>query len=348
MDHDVFYKKGLCGLVNMGNTCFMNTIIQCMNSNHDFAKFFLQNKYQEYINYSNIDHALVMQWDKVCKQLYRKNCVFSPQTFLETIKILALKKNRTLFTGFAQNDSQEFLQFFLEAMHNGLSREVIMTIKGIPQTPQEQRTVDAHKSWIQFFKNDYSEIVEFFYGQFYSVIQSPEDPNYISEVYEPFSNLSLEIPDTSMLDEDVLSLDDCMEHFCQTENLEDHRQSDEDTKTYTRKLTFWKIPDYLIIFFKRYDNDLDLNDTLIQFPVSGLDMTPYCSGPFSHNLIYDLHAVANHSGSLKSGHYWAYCKNYDTNWYCFNDRYVTHLKPENVVSKNAYCIFYKRRPSPKE
>ena len=59
-------------------------------------------------------------------------------------------------------------------------------------------------------------------------------------------------------------------------------------------------------------------------------------------LIYDLFAVANHSGGLQGGHYYAYCKNYlDNNWYKFDDSNVKELEKKDIVSKGAYVLFYK-------
>jgi len=62
-----------------------------------------------------------------------------------------------------------------------------------------------------------------------------------------------------------------------------------------------------------------LND-FINFPVTGLDMSPYVCQEDSGECIYDLYAVSNHFGSLNGGHYTAFAKNpYYGKWFEFDD-----------------------------
>lgn len=341
ISNETFYKKGLCGITNLGNTCFINTIIQCLNSNIDFSKFFLSNKFKEQLNYDKPDHNLVEQWALVCEGLWDRNGVITPTSFIRTIQLLSLEKGMGTFAGFGQNDSQEFLQFFMESMHNGLSKEVIMDINGKPQNELDMMAIKALTNWKNFFKNDYSFIIEMFYGQLYSVIKSPEDSTYKSETYDPFSNLCLEIP-TDKKDQ-VVTIYDCFDKFNANENLEGHKQNDEDTKSYYKKLSLWSLPKYLIIFFKRYDNKQNKIETIIDFPIEKLDLRKYCVGYDKDESIYDLHAVSNHMGNSNFGHYWAYTKNMDGNWYKYNDKFVSLKNPEELVTKNVYCLFYKKR-----
>ena len=76
-------------------------------------------------------------------------------------------------------------------------------------------------------------------------------------------------------------------------------------------------------------------------------MTPYILSEDQKSiygpLIYDLYGVSNHSGSLSYGHYTAYCKGEDEQWYYFNDSMVDKINESYVVSEEAYVLFYKRR-----
>lgn len=64
------------------------------------------------------------------------------------------------------------------------------------------------------------------------------------------------------------------------------------------------------------------------------------------NTIYDLYAVTNHFGSLNGGHYTAFGKNPDGNWYNFNDSQVSGVSSKSVCSSAAYLLFYRRREDP--
>ena len=344
-----FYKKGLCGLVNLGNTCFMNSIIQCLNSNLDFVQFFHSSNYTKHWNQEVLDHHLLREWVILSQKLYEKNCVFRPLSFHKTMQILALKKGRGLFGGIDQNDSQEFLQFFMEALHTALAQRVEMSISGEVVSEFDRLEKRSFENWIQFFQHEYSFVVELFYGQFYSAITSPEAPQYKSDVFEPFSNLSLEIP--ALTKPGTLSIYDCLDHFCKPEKLDQHTpdaaccsQDARRASHFEKRVAFWKLPKYLVMFFKRYTNELRVNTTHIDFPLEGLDMSHYCAFPSEAQArVYDLHAVSNHSGSLSVGHYWACTKNADGEWYCFNDTIVTRQNPSRIASPSVYCLFYKQR-----
>ena len=59
-------------------------------------------------------------------------------------------------------------------------------------------------------------------------------------------------------------------------------------------------------------------------------------------MIYDLYAVVNHRGNLGHGHYTALCKN-DNSWHCFNDKNVTPIEKKDIITENAYLLFYRKK-----
>ena len=288
-------KKGLCGINNLGNTCYMNSILQCLSNTLPLLKFFASNNYKEKINYTTDakEHEIVIEYNKLTRGLWFKNNVVTPRQFLQTIHRLATEKNRYEFTGLGQNDSQEFLQFLLEILHNSLSREVNMSISGIAKNDMDKMAIDANKDWIKYFDKEYSEIVKIFYGQFFTRVRRNKEETSTS--FEPFNTLCLEI-------DDCKTIYDCLDNFTKNEEL---------TQNIKKEVQFWKLPNILVIFFKRYDNQGNKLDNHIDFPTENLDMCKYVMGYERQKYIYDLYAVSNHSGHTMGGHYWAYVKNHD-------------------------------------
>ena len=103
------------------------------------------------------------------------------------------------------------------------------------------------------------------------------------------------------------------------------------------------MPEILIIFFKRYNNRLQIINTNIKCPLEDLDMSKYVKGYDKNSYKYNLYAVSQHSGGLGGGHYWAYGKNNNNNWYKFDDTNVSGpCNPDDIINNNTYCLFYKK------
>lgn len=152
----------------------------------------------------------------------------------------------------------------------------------------------------------------------------------------------------------TLQLRDCINQFTSLERLgaddpwfcpkcKKHQQA-------TKKFDIWSLPKVLIIHLKRFSYSRswrDKIDTLVEFPVEGLDMSEYVLNPAQKEqkmLTYDLIGVANHFGGLGGGHYTAFAKNEPLDaWYSFDDALVTPTSSSNVVTRSAYVLFYQLR-----
>lgn len=337
MNPEDFKDKGLSGLVNYGNTCYMNTAIQCLSNIPKLTHYFKNKNFVEDLKSDVIERDLTVQWYKLMDGLWSNNCVISPQSFRREVRILALKQGIYLnFVGNGQNDVQEFLVFMIESMHNALCKKVRMVISGSVENDLDKCALEAMKNWKLFFKDNYSIFVELFYSQNSSSIYSL-DGKLLSTNYQPCCYYTLPILENSK------TLYDCFDNYTNREKLTgENMWLNEDTGEYIevyKKINFWKLPNVLIIVLKRFTNDGDKINNLIKFPFE-LDLRKYCVGYKKNTFTYNLISVANHDGSLNGGHYYSYVKNMNGKWYNYNDTNVSEMKKDDIITSSAYCLFY--------
>lgn len=149
----------------------------------------------------------------------------------------------------------------------------------------------------------------------------------------------------------TVDLYDCFRNFSQEERLgeqdawycpkcKEHQQA-------TKKLDLWSVPEILVIHLKRFSHSRyrrDKIENLVEFPIDGLELNELTLSKTNIDLTYDLFAVDNHFGGLGGGHYTAYACNFrDKKWYNFDDAHVVQMNKEQVCTKNAYLLFYRRR-----
>ena len=150
---------------------------------------------------------------------------------------------------------------------------------------------------------------------------------------------------------------DCLDRFQHEEMLSGNDKwycpRCKDHVSALKKIQIYKLPEYLIVHFKRFShqgrNSSRKISKTIEFPLENFDMSQYCKELANKSLkscekiSYNLYAISNHIGSLNGGHYTAFCKNpIQQQWYLFDDRTfekVSDLK--NMVGSSAYVLFYK-------
>jgi len=335
--------KGLNGLANLGNTCFLNSCLQILSHTYELNRFLDLKTYKNRLN-KKPDSALLLEWDNLRQILWTENNVVNPIRFVKILHKVAEIKGYDDFTGWNQNDVSELLIFLIDCFHNALSREVDMVITGKPQNEKDIMALKCYETTKQMYSKDYSEIWNLFYGFQISHIISLNSGETLSSKPEPYFILNLPIPDNNKSP----TLLDCFDLYVRGEILEgDNAYLNEKTgnKEAVRKyISFWSLPNILVIDIKRFATNNRKLQQLVTFPLENLDLSSYVTGYNNNLYIYDLYGVCNHSGGLMGGHYTSFVKNSNGKWYHFNDTSVSEVGiNEQIITPKAYCFFYRKK-----
>ncbi|XP_017849882.1 ubiquitin carboxyl-terminal hydrolase 8 isoform X2 [Drosophila busckii] len=326
--------RGLTGLKNLGNTCYMNSIIQCLSNTAQLADYCISDKYKKQISRNNKTNGEVIEEvAALIKELWngQYKCVASRDLRY------VVGQYQKIFRGVDQQDSHEFLTILMDWLHSDLQ-----TLQG----KLEAEHSASRKAWVEFTKSKESVILHLFYGQMKSTVKCITC-NKESATYECFSNLSLELPQNANL----CYLNQCLDMYFSGEKIHGWNCPNCKTKRDAiKKLDISKLPPVLVIHLKRFYADPSnagayvKKQNYLQFPLENLEMKPYTAKAESRASTpktYQLYAVSNHYGTMEGGHYTAFCKsaNYGR-WFKFDDQIVSHLDTSNVVSSAAYILFY--------
>lgn len=184
---------GLCGLMNLGNTCFMNSALQCMSNTTYLTDFFLSDTHLKEINASNplgMGGQIARTYGDLIKSMWSgAHSCQAPREFK-----LAVGRFAPQFSGFQQQDCQELMAFLLDGLHEDLNRitqkPYIEISTEIDKRPDK---VVAAESWSNYKKRNDSIIVDTFHGLLKSTLVCP-DCELVSVTFDPFCYLSLPLP----------------------------------------------------------------------------------------------------------------------------------------------------------
>jgi ubiquitin C-terminal hydrolase len=341
-----YHNKGLVGVENLGNTCFVSASIQVLNHVYELNEFLDSEKYKKLTKKSSDDVSILNEWDDLRKVMWSGNGVVTPRKFIINVKRIASIKGRELFTGYAQNDLPEFLLFMIDCMHNSICRNVNMKISGNAQNSLDELAVTCYTMLKNIYQKEYSEIMELFYGVYVSEITSRDGKTRHS--IKPESYFMLDLPLASG-ETSAITLYNCLELFIKPEYLEgDNAWFNEKTnqkEDISKQMVFWNFPKILVIALKRFTPDgLHKDNSLIDFPLLDLDLSRYVHGYNASSYKYDLFGICNHMGGTDGGHYTAFVKNAQEQWHHYDDRNIESVaNVQDMISSSAYCLFYRKK-----
>tara|TARA_B110000967_G_scaffold41989_1_gene41902 strand:- start:789 stop:1835 length:1047 start_codon:yes stop_codon:yes gene_type:complete len=340
-----FYTKGMIGLENLGNTCFLNSCIQVLKHIYEINIFLNSEKCSKLIK-NNEDNILLKEWNELYNLMWSDNGIIRPSKFVSSIQKVAKIKNKELFTTNRQNDMPEFLMFFIECLHNSISRPVDMVISGKIENKTDSIAKECYRMLKNCYKQEFSEIMNTFYGIYYSELKSIDGK--ISHSIRPEQFFILDLPISNYNKNDAKTLYDCFDLYCEPEILDgDNAWYNEKTKQkedIKKQIKFFNLPDILIIILKRFSADgrRRINNT-IDIPINEFNLTKYVNGYNQDLYKYDLFGICNHIGSVNGGHYNAIVKNLSNKWIIHDDNDVKYINEEQIISPMNYCLFYRKK-----
>jgi len=324
---------GVSGLANLGNTCFINSALQCLAAVPSLTDYFLSGSYKRDLTnrrsgiLASLFAALLLQR---CKEGVR----LSHPTDLVTHVW-----RYSHFSPRSQNDSQEFLAYFLDQLHEDLNKSSGKSAVSSRQEVAGDEETMADLAWQSHLLSNRSIIVEKFQGVLKSSLSCMKC-KHTSVTFEPFMFLS--VPISSGRSD---TLKECLGEFTKSERLGG-------SEKWTcpkcavpvealKKLDLWRIPPVLIIHLKRFYCQYESMGKLtkaISYPISNLSLDQFI-GRQSRLPSYNLIAKINHMGSIASGHYTAHILVNGIWLECDDDR--CSIVPSSALqSSDTYVLMY--------
>ncbi|XWS21412.1 hypothetical protein CRYUN_Cryun30bG0053100 [Craigia yunnanensis] len=305
-----------CGLVNCGNSCYANAVIQCLTFTPPLTAYFLQELHSK--------ACAKKEWCFTCEF---ENLILKAKdgkSPLSPIGILSQLQNIGSQLGNGkEEDAHEFLRYAIDVMQS-----VCLTEAGVVSSgcSEEETTL----------------IGLTFGGYLRSKIKCMKCQGK-SERHERMMDLTVEI------EGDIGTLEEALWRFTGTEILDgENKYQCSRCKSYEKakkKLTILEAPNVLTIALKRFKSGKfgKLNKG-IRFPEI-LNLAAYMSGTSDKSPIYRLYGVVVHLDIMNaafSGHYVCYVKNVQNKWFKIDDSTVTSTELERVLTKGAYMLLYAR------
>jgi len=308
------------GLTNLGNTCYMNSALQCVCSTPALIRYFRNDTWRGDINRkrSSMKGRLAKAFGELMVQLSTQSTCVRPQKVKEVIGRLAPQ-----FAGYRQHDCHELIRFLLDGLHEELNRiKEMPPYEQIEDGERDSDDVISKRWWRNYTQRNDSVLVDTFAGQLKSCVKCGKC-GHVSTVFDPFWDLSLPIPEkyhakrsysyySSSSAADECSLKECFEEFAKADDVDEyycrkckkHRRS-------TKQLSVWRFPKVLVFHLKRFSfsgYSRSKINTAVSAPsrLSLSDLRALSKERADRGTGYALYAIGNHMGTCGGGHYIAH------------------------------------------
>ncbi|GMH04461.1 hypothetical protein Nepgr_006300 [Nepenthes gracilis] len=312
----ITFRRIGAGLANLGNTCFLNSVLQCLTYTEPLVAYLQSGKHQTSCHIIGFCALCAIQ-RHVSRALQSTGRILAPNDLVSNLRCISRN-----FRNARQEDAHEYMIHLLESMHK------CCLPSGVPtESPSAYEKSLVHK---------------IFGGRLQSQVKCVQCSS-CSNKFDPFLDLSLEIVKAD-------SLYKALMHFTATEHLdggERQYQCDRCKQKVKalKQLTIHKAPYVLTIHLKRFGllTAGQKIEKKVHFGPT-LDLKPFVSSSYPEgDLMYTLYGVLVHAGwSTDSGHYYCFVRTSTGMWYSLDDNRVIQVNERTVLDQKAYMLFYVR------
>uniref|UniRef100_A0A914LGQ4 Ubiquitin carboxyl-terminal hydrolase n=1 Tax=Meloidogyne incognita TaxID=6306 RepID=A0A914LGQ4_MELIC len=341
-------KPGHTGLVNMGNTCFMNATLQALFHTPIFSQLFRGHCVANFINTKNslgtkgfISGCFSALIDIAWSGEYSS---IRPFIFLD---VFAKRVNSTLADR-QQHDAQEFQIYLLDALHEDTNR--VDKRRPFEQNYDGSNLMASAEDYIKQSRHFSSSPVNDIFNLLTVSVLQCKSCSTRSACFEGLNQISVELPHNNLESGRIFRLKECLNTHFSTTTLDTPWDCPccKSKQTATRTTKIWSLPKILIIHLKRFSFNSGRfvkNEVDVHFDIENFDLAPYThsKSTFLQNKEYNLFAVTNHTGTLNSGHYTSNVKNLqnENEWLHFDDENCTRIRNiSSIVTKHAFLLYY--------
>ncbi|CAH8392534.1 unnamed protein product [Eruca vesicaria subsp. sativa] len=303
------------GLWNLGNSCFVNSVLQCLTHTVPLIDGLVSYKSPDPCSCGNEWFCVRTSLrSHIEAALTTSTCSIAPYYFLNNLNYFSAD-----FRRYQQEDAHEFLQAFLDKLERCCIDPSIVDYDSVSS-------------------QDGNMVQRIFGGRLLSGLRCCSC-NSVSETFENSLGLSLEI-------EDVDNLQSALDSFTRVEKLDELMTCDncKEKVSKEKQLLLSKLPQVVTFHLKRFKNNGFFMEKIfnhVAFPLE-IDLQPYMSRSQNNEVTtkYRLYAFVEHFGSLAYGHYSSYVRSAPKIWHQFDDKQVTRIDEDRVLSQDAYILFY--------